>query len=170
MAAHQASHPWDSPGKNTGAGCHFLLQCMKVKSESEVAQSCPTLATPWVAAYRLLRPWDFLGKSTGMGCHCLLLIPSRVFLISVIVLLVSVCLFFNSSRSLLIDSCIFSILSSKFLIIFTIIIMNSFFFFQKVMILIRNLNVLGGRDPLGRDNYFYLRELCLERIEYFKAN
>ena len=35
-------HPWDSPGKNTGVGCHFLLQCMKVKSESEVAQSCPT--------------------------------------------------------------------------------------------------------------------------------
>ena len=34
--------PWDSPGKNTGVGCHFLLQCMKVKSESEVAQSCPT--------------------------------------------------------------------------------------------------------------------------------
>ena len=33
-------HPWDSPGKNTGVGCHFLLQCMKVKSESEVAQSC----------------------------------------------------------------------------------------------------------------------------------
>jgi len=42
-AAHQASHPWDSPGKNTGVGCHFLLQCMKVKSESEVVQSCPTL-------------------------------------------------------------------------------------------------------------------------------
>ena len=38
--------PWDSPGKNTGAGCHFLLQCMKVKSESEVAQSCPTLRNP----------------------------------------------------------------------------------------------------------------------------
>ena len=36
-------HPWDSPGKNTGVGCHFLLQCMKVKSESEVAQSCLTL-------------------------------------------------------------------------------------------------------------------------------
>ena len=34
--------PWDSPGKNTGVGCHFLLQCMKGKSESEVAQSCPT--------------------------------------------------------------------------------------------------------------------------------
>ena len=37
-------HPWDSPGKNTGMGCHFLLQCMKVKSEREVAQSCPTLS------------------------------------------------------------------------------------------------------------------------------
>ena len=36
--------PWDSPGKNTGVGCHFLLQCMKVKSESEVSQSCPTLS------------------------------------------------------------------------------------------------------------------------------
>ena len=43
---------WDSPGKNTGVGCHCLLQCMKVKSESEVAQSCPTLATPWTAAYQ----------------------------------------------------------------------------------------------------------------------
>ena len=39
-------HPWDSPGKNTGVGCYFLLQCMKVKSESEVAQSCPTLSDP----------------------------------------------------------------------------------------------------------------------------
>ena len=36
--------PWDSPGKNTGVGCHLLLQCMKVKSESEVAQSCPILS------------------------------------------------------------------------------------------------------------------------------
>ena len=36
--------PWDSPGKNTGVGCHFLLQCMKVKRESEVAQLCPTLS------------------------------------------------------------------------------------------------------------------------------
>ena len=38
--------PWDSPGKNTGVGCHFLLQCMKVTRESEVAQSCPTLSDP----------------------------------------------------------------------------------------------------------------------------
>ena len=45
-AAHQAPRAWDSSGKNTGVGCHFLLQCMKVKSESEVAQSCPTPSDP----------------------------------------------------------------------------------------------------------------------------
>ena len=39
-------NPWGSPGKNTGVGCHFLLQCMKMKSESEVAQSCLTLSDP----------------------------------------------------------------------------------------------------------------------------
>ena len=39
-------HPWDSPGKNTGVGCHFLLQCMKVKSERQVAQLCLTLSDP----------------------------------------------------------------------------------------------------------------------------
>ena len=39
-------HPWNSPGKNIGVGCHFLFQCMKVKSESEVTQSCPTLCDP----------------------------------------------------------------------------------------------------------------------------
>ena len=42
--------PWDSPSKNTGVGCHFLLQCMKVKSESEVTQLCPTLSDPITAA------------------------------------------------------------------------------------------------------------------------
>ena len=46
MAAHQAPQPWDSPGKNTGVGSHFLLHCMKAKSESEVAQSCLTLSDP----------------------------------------------------------------------------------------------------------------------------
>ena len=44
--------PWDSPSRNTGVGCHFLLQYMTVKSESEVAQSCPTLRIPWTAAYQ----------------------------------------------------------------------------------------------------------------------
>ena len=65
--------PWDSPGKNTGVGCHFLLQCMKVKSDSEVVQSQPHGLQPT----RLLRPWDFPGKSTGVGCHCLLCNPHR---------------------------------------------------------------------------------------------
>ena len=46
MATHQGPRPWDSPGKNTGLGCHFLLRRMKVKSESEVARSCPTLPNP----------------------------------------------------------------------------------------------------------------------------
>ena len=46
MQPTRLPRPWDSPGKNTGVGCHFLLQCIKVKSESEVAQSCPTLRDP----------------------------------------------------------------------------------------------------------------------------
>ena len=65
--------PWDSPSKNTGVGCHFLLQCMKVKSESEVAQSCLTPSDPMDCSLPgSLHPWDFPGKSTGVGCHCLL--------------------------------------------------------------------------------------------------
>ena len=46
LCATRLRCPWDSPGKNTGVGCHFLLQCMKVKSKSEIAQSCPTLSDP----------------------------------------------------------------------------------------------------------------------------
>ena len=61
--------PWDSPGKNTGVGYHFLLRCMKVKSESEVAQSYPTQRPHGLQPTRLLRPWDFPGTSTGVGCH-----------------------------------------------------------------------------------------------------
>ena len=70
--------PWDSLGKNTRVGCHFLLQCMKVKSESEVAQSCPTQRPHGLKPTRLLQPWDFPGKSTGVGCHCLLHLGSLV--------------------------------------------------------------------------------------------
>ena len=66
-----AGSPWDFPGKNTGVGCHFLLQ--RMKGESEVAQSCPTLCDPMdLQPTRLLCPWDFPGKSTGVGCHHLL--------------------------------------------------------------------------------------------------
>ena len=61
--------PWDSPGKNTGVGCHFLLQCMKVKSLSRVW----LFVTPWTAAYQAPLPMGFfLGKSNGVGCYCLL--------------------------------------------------------------------------------------------------
>ena len=55
--------PWDSPGKNTGVGCHFLLQCMHAKS----LQSCPTLCDPMDSSPP--------GKNTGVGCHCLLQSP-----------------------------------------------------------------------------------------------
>ena len=85
--------PWDSPGKNTGVGCHFLLQCMKVKVKS---LSCvQLLATPWTATYQtppsmgFSKPIQYCKikknnknkeykkikvkkKSTGVGCHCLL--------------------------------------------------------------------------------------------------
>ena len=92
--------PWDSPGKNTGVGCHFLLQCMKVKSESEVAQLCPTPSDPM--------DYSPPGSSVHGICQARALEWGA------------------TSRSLLIDSCIFSILFSKFLIIFTIIILYSF--------------------------------------------
>ena len=64
--------PWDSPGKNTGVGCHFLLQCMKVKSESEVAQSCLTLSDPMDCSLPGFSVHGIVpGKSTGVRCHCL---------------------------------------------------------------------------------------------------
>ena len=88
-------HPWDSPGKNTGVGCHFLLQCMKVKSESEVAQSCQTPSDPmdcsppgssihgifqaraleWGAiafSNGLYSSYNSAGQNTGVGSLCLL--------------------------------------------------------------------------------------------------
>ena len=66
--------PWDSPGKNTGVGCHFLLQCTKVKSQSEVKSSVvsDSQRPHGLQPTRPLCPWDLPGKSTGMGCHCLL--------------------------------------------------------------------------------------------------
>ena len=60
-------HPWDSPGKNTDMGCHFLLQSMKVKSESEVAQLCPTFTTPWTAAYQAAQTMGFSRQEYWSG-------------------------------------------------------------------------------------------------------
>ena len=67
--------PWDSPGKNTGVDCHFLLQCMKVKSESEVAQLCVTLATPWTAAYQAPPSMGFSRQKYWSGVP----LPSPIF-------------------------------------------------------------------------------------------
>ena len=77
--------PWDSPGKNTGVGCHFLLQCMKVKSESEVAQSGRLLATPWTAAYQASPSmgfsrqeyWDGLPLPSPLGLTNLISLKSK---------------------------------------------------------------------------------------------
>ena len=69
--------PRDSPGKDTGVGCHFLLQCMKVESESEVAQSCLTGVTPWTAAYQASPSMGFSRQEYWSGvplpspCHVL---------------------------------------------------------------------------------------------------
>ena len=62
--------PWDSSGKNSGVGCHFLLQCVKVKVKS--LSRVWLLATPWTAPYQAPLSMGFPGKSTGVGCHCLL--------------------------------------------------------------------------------------------------
>ena len=108
---------------------------------------CTNIQIIWVSRRRqwqptpVFLPGESQGRGNLVGCHLWSRTEldmteatqqlsssssSRVLLILVIVLFVSVCLFFNSSRSLLIDSCIFSILFSRFLIIFTIIILNSF--------------------------------------------
>ena len=60
-------HPWDSPGKNTGMGCHFLLQHMNVKSESEVAQPCQLLATSWTAAHQAPPAMGFSSQEYWSG-------------------------------------------------------------------------------------------------------
>ena len=67
MEAHQAPCPWDSPGKNTGVGCHFLLQCMEVKSESEVTQSCPTLRDPMDCSPQAPPPMGFSRQEYWSG-------------------------------------------------------------------------------------------------------
>ena len=79
--------PWDSPGKNTGMGCHFLLQCMKVKSESEIAQSCPALETQWTAAHQAppsmgfsrQKYWSGINHASGLNFTVSSLSPFLLF-------------------------------------------------------------------------------------------
>ena len=63
-------HPWYSPGKNTAIGFHFLLQCMKVKSESEVLNRVPLLATPWTAAHQAPLSMGFSRQEYWSGVPC----------------------------------------------------------------------------------------------------
>ena len=70
--AYQAPPSMGFPGKSTGVGCHFLPQCMKVKSKSEVVQRARLLATPWTAAYQAPPSMGFPDKSTDVGCNCFL--------------------------------------------------------------------------------------------------
>ena len=80
-------HPWDSLGKNTGVGCHFLLQCMKVKSQSECTQSCPTLSDPmdcsppgfsvhWMFQARVLE-WGAIAFSNSNSLLISIFVPFR---------------------------------------------------------------------------------------------
>ena len=59
--------PWDSPGKNNGVGCRFFLQCMKVKGESEIAQSCPLFTTAWTVAHQAPPSMGFPGQECWGG-------------------------------------------------------------------------------------------------------
>ena len=75
-------HPWDSPGKNTGVGCHFLLQCMKVKSECEVTQSCLTLSHPMDYSPPGLPSMGFSGQEYWSGVplrHLASPMPKRLY-------------------------------------------------------------------------------------------
>ena len=64
--------PWDSPGKNTGVGCHSLLQCMKVKSESKSLSHVQLLVTPWTVAHQAPPSMGFSRREYLSGCHRLL--------------------------------------------------------------------------------------------------
>ena len=70
-------HPWDSPGKNTGVGCHFLLQCTHICLHAKSPQLCLTMRPYGQQPTRLLHPQDSPGKNTGVGCHFLLHMLSR---------------------------------------------------------------------------------------------
>ena len=64
--------PWDFPGKNTGVGCHFLLQCMKVKVKGKSLSHVQLLATPWTTAFQAPPSMGFSRQEYWSGCHCLL--------------------------------------------------------------------------------------------------
>jgi len=109
--------PWDSPGKNTGVGCHFLLQCMKEKSESEVSQSCPTLRDPMdcslpgssvhgifqarVLEWGAIKPSTFYLKFKWAPC----ILSAFFFLESIIILILYLLSYFSSQIFYLLSFC-----------------------------------------------------------------
>ena len=72
MTAYQAPPSLEFSGKNTGVGCHLLLQCMKVKVKVKSLSRVRLLATPWTAAYQAPQPMGFSRQEYWSGCHCLL--------------------------------------------------------------------------------------------------
>ena len=78
-------HPWDSPGKNTGVGCHFLLQCMKVKSEVKSLSCVRLLATPWTSALQALPSMGFSRQEYWSGVP--LPSPSAVLSLTILIYL-----------------------------------------------------------------------------------
>ena len=112
--------PWDSPGKNTGVGCHFLLQCVKVKGKS--LSSVRLLATPWTAAYQAPhgKSWDFPGKSTGVGCHCLLRC-----LVYFILWYCSQC-YYTWSQLKCLHVLLFNLIKAKWLVLILLLILDFF--------------------------------------------
>ena len=124
--------PWDSPGKNTGVGCHFLLQCMKVKSEREVAQLCPTLSDPM--DYSL--PCSSIhGKNIGVGCHCLL---RPLHLSTMYFFLRCLCIFFSQMLFII------GLWILEVLLIYLIIMFNSKFLGASTL----GLHTLNSSFPL----------------------
>ena len=100
--------PWDSPGKNTGVGCHFLLQCMKVKSESKSLSRVRLLATPWTAAYQAPPSIGFSRQEYWSGVP----LPSPYYLLSLIKFMI--CKYFLPFHRLSFHFLIISFDSQKF--------------------------------------------------------
>ena len=96
--------PWDSPGKNTGVGCHFLLQCMKVKSEGEVAQSCPTFSDPMDCSLPGSSVHGFSRQEYWSGVPSPS--PKRLYYYSSIIIFFWVC---NSKASDTVNNCLSSV-------------------------------------------------------------
>ena len=91
-------HSWDSPGKNTGVGCHFLLQCMKVKNERSHSVMSNSQRPDGLQPTRLLRPWDFPDEYwSGVPLPFPLMQPNLSnFLLSLVLLILQIrnhCLF-----------------------------------------------------------------------------